>query len=429
MEIIEVAKALKKKTGKVRMRGWVKRKREIADKVFIVLRDASGEIQGVVEKAKVKPADFEAAMKIYNESSLYLEGSLKKDVRAPNGVELKVTKVEPIWIGEPFPIQKDLSEEFLRDVRHLWIRSTKLSKAMRMKASVLKFFREFHEKEGYTEIFNPSFVSGAVEGGSTLFEVPYFDKKVYLTQSGQFYNEAYIFAFEKIYTASPSYRAEKSRTRRHLTEFLHAEMEAAWMQLPDLTKFCENMISHIVKRCLEEHSEDLEFLGRNPKELKAVKPPFDRYKYREVLEVAKKKFPELKFGSDLGEAEEREITKDFKKPIIVTHYPAMLKPFYHRPDPDDQSVVLCMDMLAPEGYGEIIGGGERCWQVDELLGRMKAERIDPVPYQWYVDLRKYGSVPHAGFGLGIERLTTWICKLPHIFDVIGFPRTMDRIHP
>jgi asparaginyl-tRNA synthetase len=430
MAFTSIKKVLEKKSGNVDLRGWIKRKREISGNIFFILRDASGVVQCVVEKAAVTPKIWQDAQKAMVESSIELKGALKADDRAPGGVELRIKGLKVVSFSEDFPIGRDLSEEFLLDVRHLWLRSQKLGAAMKVKSSAMRYLRDFMVEESYTEIQNPSFVSGAVEGGSTLFEVPYFGKKVFLSQSGQFYNEAYIYAFEKVYGFAPSFRAEKSRTRRHLTEYWHFEWETAWSDFKHLLDFEEKMLKYVCKRVLEDHQEELQSLGRNPKDLApVVKKKFPRHTYDEVLKMAQKKFPKIKWGSDLGEKEEREVTKDFNLPIIVTHYPTKFKPFYHRPDPDNPEVVLCADVLAPEGYGEIIGSGERCWTVEELTSRLKASGLKPELYQWYVDLRKYGSVPHTGGGLGLERTVAWLCKLPHIRDVIGFPRTMNRTQP
>ncbi len=430
MNFSSVESALNSKNGSVLIRGWIKRKREGKDNLFIILRDASNEIQCVASKGSVSEKEFADLQKANIEASLYVEGELKKDERAPQGVELVLKKIQVIDFGQEFPIQKDLSEDFLLDVRHLWLRSTRMNKALKAKAFLFQAFRNFMEKQGYVEVHCPSFVSGAVEGGSTLFEVPYFGKKVYLTQSSQFYLEAFITSLEKVYTIAPSFRAEPSRTRRHVTEFQHAEWETAWDGLPELLNFHEKLLKSVCQEMLENAQDLMKFFGRNSKVIeRVVEEKFERFKYDEVFEIAQKKFSELKWGDDLGEKEEREITKDFEVPIMVTHYPATLKPFYHRPDPENSKVVLCCDVLAPEGYGEIIGSGERCKSMDELLSRMKAENLKPDAYGWYMDLRKYGSVPHSGAGLGLERLLTWIMGLEHIRDVIAFPRTMNRFYP
>lgn len=423
--------AIEKKKGKFLLRGWIKRKRAMKDNIFIILRDSSNTLQCVISKSKVSDLEWENAEKALIESSISIFGNLKKDERAPNGVEMQAEKFEVVSFADDFPIQKDLSESFLLDVRHLWLRSSKMVNAMKMRSTLFHSFHEFMRQHGYYEIHNPSFVSGAVEGGATLFEVPYFGDKVYLTQSGQFYNEAYITALEKVYTIAPSFRAEKSRTRRHVTEYWHAEWETAWQNLEGLMDFTEDLVKNLCKSVLEKHEDELKFFKRKPEVLeKVVKAKkFERFTYDEIFDIARKKFTYLKWGDDLGEKEEREITKDYDVPIFITHFPAKLKPFYHRPDPENPDVVLCCDLLAPEGYGEIVGAGERCWDLNELERRLIAEGLKPETYEWYFDLRRYGSVPHSGAGLGMARTLTWIANLPHIRDAIGFPRTMNRFYP
>ena len=431
MEFASIQEVLSKGQGAFNIRGWIKRKREQKNNIFLIVRDGTNFIQCVLEKEKVSEKEFSDAQKANIESSIELQGIASKDERAPNGVEIKASKFNVVSFGEEFPIQKDFSETFLLDVRHLWLRSEKMTRSMKVKSSLFKAYHDFFRGEGYIETQGPSFVSGAVEGGSTLFEVPYFGNKVYLSQSAQFYNEVYIFALEKIYTLAPSFRAEKSRTRRHVTEFWHAEWETAWQDLHGLMEQEERMIKSICSDLLEKHIDDMKYFNSDPKKIEAViDTKFEKFTYDQVFEVAQKKFPELKWGDDLEEHHEREITKDFEVPIFVHNYPAKLKPFYHRPDPKDKGrTVLCVDMLAPEGYGEIIGSGERCFELNELIQRMKAEKLDTAAYQWYIDLRKYGSVPHAGGGLGLERLMTWIFNLEHIRDAIGFPRTINRYYP
>src|SRR3989344_1166297 len=431
MEFASIQEVLSKGQGAFNIRGWIKRKREQKNNIFLIVRDGTNFIQCVLEKEKVSEKEFSDAQKANIESSIELQGIASKDERAPNGVEIKAGKFNVVSFGEEFPIQKDFSETFLLDVRHLWLRSEKMTRSMKVKSSLFKAYHDFFRGEGYIETQGPSFVSGAVEGGSTLFEVPYFGNKVYLSQSAQFYNEVYIFALEKIYTLAPSFRAEKSRTRRHVTEFWHAEWETAWQDLHGLMEQEERMIKSICSDLLEKHIDDMKYFNRDPKKIEAViDTKFEKFTYDQVFEVAQKKFPELKWGDDLEEHHEREITKDLEVPIFVHNYPAKLKPFYHRPDPKDKGrTVLCVDMLAPEGYGEIIGSGERCFELNELIQRMKAEKLDTAAYQWYIDLRKYGSVPHAGGGLGLERLMTWIFNLEHIRDAIGFPRTINRYYP
>lgn len=429
MHFSSIQNAIAKGSGEFHLRGWVYRKRQISGKIFLVLRDATEILQCVVDREKAPAGVWKAAEEISMESSFTVFGSLREDKRAPNGFELEVKGLEIVHLSQKFPIAKDLSEEFIMDIRHLWLRSQEMNKVLRVKASLLKILREFFEKEGFVELQAPSFVSGSVEGGATLFEVPYFGKKVYLTQSGQFYNEAMITALEKVYIMQPSFRAEKSKTRRHVTEFLHLEAEAAWLGLEEIIGLEERMIEYSIQKLLEKHKKEIIALGRKVEDLEKVTAPFKRLRYDEALEIARKKFKNLRYGADFGEKEEREITRDFDKPIVVTHYPRSLKPFYHRPDPSNPEVVLCNDILAPEGYGEIIGSGERIFDENELVQRIKEDKMDPKNYEWYIDLRRYGSVPHSGFGFGVERFLTWVCKLEHIKQAIPFPRTMNRFYP
>ncbi len=419
-----------RKPAEARLRGWIKRKRELKNKLFFLFRDETGELQGVVDRDTTPKELAKVAEELTVESSLEYAGKIRPDTRAPGGLELDLSSLKPVHLAEEFPINRDLSTEFLLDVRHLWVRSAAIRDALKVRQTVFEAFRDFHKKKFCTEVQCPMFVSGAVEGGATLFEVPYFGKKVFLTQSSQFYLEVMIYSMGGVYTIAPSFRAEESKTSRHLTEFWHAEGEYPWMEFSELLDFLEEMVQYMVSEVLKNNEKELKALGRNPDDLRpSAEEKFERMRYRDVLDKARKKFSFLKFGSDLGEKEEREITRELKKPTLVTHYPASLKPFYHRPNPEDEEEVLCVDVLAPEGYGEIIGGGERCWKKEELLERMKEQAIDPKPYQWYIDLRRFGSVPHSGFGMGLDRMTSWLCKAQHIRDVIPFPRTMNRYYP
>ncbi|MCW1296684.1 MAG: asparagine--tRNA ligase [Candidatus Parvarchaeota archaeon] len=410
----------------IKLRGWVYRKRELKDIVFLIIRDSSNIIQCIVKKEN---EDFEKARKITTESSLEILGVLKEDKRAPNGYEIEVKKLNVYNIAERFPITKDQSKEFLLDVRHLWIRSRKMNSVLKVRSTVFSAIREFFTKNGYYEVQAPSFTKAACEGGATLFEVKYFDEKVYLTQSWQLYAEAMIFSLEKIFCIAPSFRAEKSRTRRHLTEFWHAECEEAWKGNDEIMETEEKLICYLIKRVIEERKKELEFLKRDVTFLEKIKPPFPRIRYEEAIDIANKNGLNLNYKSDLGADEERVISNQFSTPFFIHHYPKELKAFYHRPDPKDPEHILCNDLLAPEGYGEIIGGGERIWEKEVLIQRIKEQGLNPKDYEWYIDLRRYGSIPHAGFGLGIERFVTWICKLPHIMDSIPFPRTINRFYP
>ena len=418
-----------KHTGeRVKVRGWIYRTRGTKKLRFIVLRNVTGIIQVTVVKGEVPDEDFRDADKALVESSLWVEGVVRKDERAPGGYEILAERVHIIHFAEVFPITKDKSDEFLMEVRHLWLRSRQMTETLKVRSEVFKLFREFFLERGFYEAHSPIFVTGACEGGSTLFPVKYFGKEVYLTQSWQLYAEAMIYSLERIFTVAPSFRAEKSRTRRHLTEFWHGEVEAAWMGNEEMMKLEEEMMEYILRGVLRRRRDELEFLGRDPKRLEEISPPFERVPYRKVLEILQEKGFEMKWGDDLGYEEEKALTEDFTQPFFITQFPRN-KGFYHRPDPENPEVLLCHDMLAPEGYGEIIGGGERIWEKDVLIERIREFGLDPENYEWYIDLRRYGSVPHSGFGLGMDRFVTWLADLKHIKYAIPFPRTIRRVTP
>ena len=409
----------------VKLRGWVYRLRRIKDKVFIVLRDSTGIIQVVADKGVIE--DYRG---LGIEASILVEGTIRRDERAPGGFEIAASKVTVVGPSKEFPISRDFSREFLLDVRHLWVRSTKMTAMMKLRSEVFRFIREFFHSRGFYEVQAPMFITAAVEGGATLFEVPYFDRgKVYLTQSSQFYLEALIFSLEKVYTVAPSFRAEKSRTRRHLTEFWHVEAEEAWIHLDELLRLEEELVSYVVKSVLENCSRELKVLGRNTKPLEEVSPPFPRISYDEAIEMLRSKGFQVSWGDDLGADEERALTKEFSKPVFIVGFPTKCKAFYHRSNPRRPEVTLAADLLAPEGYGEIIGGGERIFSEKELIEKIRDFGLRPEDYEWYIDLRRYGSVPHSGFGLGADRLVMWIGGLDHIMDAIPFPRTIRRTYP
>ena len=425
---ISVAEALRS-SGIVTVRGWVYRKRELKDKIFIVLRDSTGIIQLVFSKGTDA---FDVAQKLNIESSLVATGAIKEEPRAPGGKELHVQSVDWYYVGNPYPINEDAAQadsEYLLDVRHLWLRSRKMQAVMKIRHTIFGAIHEYFRSRGYYEVQGPMFITAAVEGGATLFKVPYFDDYVYLTQSSQFYLEAFIFSLEKVYTIAPSFRAEPSRTRRHLTEFWHAEAEMAWYHLDDLMKVNEELISYIVSRVLDERAEELKLLGRKTEPLENVKPPFYRVSYDEAIEILKKKGVKIEWGDDLGADEERLLTLQFDKPIQLYGFPEKVKAFYHRNDPQRPEVTLSVDVLAPEGYGEIIGGGERIYDEAELISKIQRFGLNPKDYQWYIDLRRYGSVPHSGFGLGVDRVVMWIAGLDHIRDAVPFPRDIRRKYP
>jgi asparaginyl-tRNA synthetase len=415
----------------VTIRGWVYRKRELRDKIFLVIRDGSGIIQTVVDKSNQQVAGV--ASKLNIESSVVLTGTVRREPRAPGGSEIHVRSIDWYYVGEAFPINEDAAKadsEYLLDVRHLWIRSRRMWAVLRVRHTVFGAIHEFFRSRGYYEVQGPMFVSAAVEGGATLFPVKYFDREgVYLTQSSQFYLEVMIYALEKVYTIAPSFRAEPSRTRRHLTEFWHAEAEEAWLQFDGLLNLLEDLITHVVDKVLEERQDELKLLNRDVKVLENVKPPFYRVSYDEAIEILQGKGLKIKWGDDIGADEERVLTLQFDKPILLHHFPEQVKAFYHRNDPAKPETTLSVDVLAPEGYGEVIGGGERIYDYEELLSKIKRFGLRPEDYDWYLDLRRFGSVPHAGFGLGIDRLVMWICGLDHIRDAVPFPRDIRRIKP
>jgi len=429
IEFVKVASILKGgyEGEEVKLRGWVYRRRSHKDKVFILLRDSSGVIQLVVGS---QTPSYNEASKVSIEASIEAKGTVMSDERAPGGFEVHVDELRIVGNSRKFPITKDASYEYLLDVRHLWIRSRKLTSILKVRHEVFRALHEFFAKEGFYEVQCPMFITAAVEGGATLFPVKYVSgKTVYLTQSSQFYLEALIYSLEKVYTVAPSFRAEKSRTRRHLTEFWHAEAEVAWVGLNDVLKVEEELVSYIVSKVLERRHEELKILGRDLKPLESVNPPFYRISYDEALSILERKGFKLEWGEDLGADEERALTLEYDKPLFIYGFPEKCKAFYHKSDPRRPEVTLSADLLAPEGYGEIIGGGERISEERELVEKIKRFGLDPSDYEWYIDLRRYGSVPHAGFGLGVDRLVMWICGLNSITDAIPFPRTIRRVYP
>ncbi|MBT4022746.1 asparagine--tRNA ligase [archaeon] len=437
-DYISVQEAIDKGQGQVDLRGWVYRIRNSNKFVFIVLRDESEIIQCIIKKEE-NPKLYEEAIKLTMESSLKLSGVIKKDERAPTGFEVSVNDLEIVQISEPFPITKDQSTEYLLDQRHLWIRSRKMTAMLKIRHTVIGAIHEFFRKRGFYEFEAPIFQPNACEGGSTLFDVKYFNDVVYLAQSWQLYAEAAVFSLGKIYNMSPTFRSEKSKTSRHLAEFWMAEMEAAWMGLDEVTQVAKDEIKFIVKRVLEDNKKDLEILGRDIEKLKpTVEKDIPTVSYTEVLKLLKeKKGMDIEWGKDLRTIEEEKVMELFDTPIVVVDYPKEIMAFYKErkklnskeekelPGP----VALCFDMLAPEAMGEIIGGSQRDTDIKELEKYLKKEGEDPKMYDWYLDLRKYGSVPHSGYGVGVERVVRWICGLENIKDAIPFPRTMMRKRP
>ena len=413
----------------VKLKGWVYRKRVVGGKVFIVLRDSSGIIQCVVDRGKVDDVTWKNAEKITRESSCIVEGVVRKEPRAPTGYEVHVSKLEIVGLSDWFPIRGGEGVDYLLDNRHLWIRSRKIQAIMKIKHTVLQAGREYFNRNGWWEVTPPIITGSACESGATQFEINYFGQKAYLSQSAQLYLEALIYTLDKVWSLTPSFRAEKSRTRRHLAEYWHLEAEAAWYDMEDMMKVTEELVDYIVRKVLDERLEELEFLGRRPDTLENMKPPYPRIRYDEAIEILQKKGVDVKWGEDLGADEERVLTQDFDRPFFITHFPRQIKAFYMKLDSKDPKYVLGFDLLAPEGYGEIVGGSVREDDYETLLKRILEFGLNPEEYRWYLDLRKYGSVPHSGFGLGVERTVMWIAGLDHIRDAIPFPRFRERLRP
>jgi asparaginyl-tRNA synthetase len=411
------------------VQGWIYRTRSSGAIVFAVVRDSTGIIQVTVKKGNLPEGEFEAAKSAPVESSVIVIGKVFEDKRAPGGFELKASSFKLVGGAEPFPITEYQSEELLLDNRHLWIRSREQTAVMKVKASVLEGARLWLKANDFTEVTPPILTQNACEGGVTLFKLKYFDREAYLSQSAQMYLEALIFSLDRVYSLTPSFRAEKSRTTRHLTEYWHLELEEAWTDNDGNMEIQENLVTAMVEQVLKDRQAELRLLGRDPADLKEVRPPFKRVRYSQAIEAVKAKGFDLSFGSDMGAAEERAFTAEEKVPIFVTNFPKAIKAFYMKEDPTDPATMKCADLLAPEGYGEIIGGSERETDVELLMSRLKAQEIPLEAYQWYLDLRRFGSVPHSGFGLGIERVLRWICKLEHIRDAVPFPRTVARCYP
>ncbi len=415
------------------IQGWLYNLRESGKLLFPLFRDGTGVIQGVVVKAAVPPEVFERVKGLTQESSVRVTGKPRADQRAPGGFELDVSEVEVIQRvppEHPYPITpKEHGVEFLMDHRHLWLRSARQRAILGVRHEIIKATRDFFDNRGFTLVDTPIFTPAACEGTTTLFEVGYFDEKAYLTQSGQLYNEAAAMAVGKTYCFGPTFRAEKSKTRRHLTEFWMVEPEVAFAHLDDVCKLAEELVASIVEKVLEKRRPELKVLERDVAKLESVKVPFARLRYDDAVKILQEKGSEIQWGGDFGATDETILSEQFDRPVLVTHYPAQVKAFYMATDPERPELALCVDMLAPEGYGEIVGGGERLADYDELLRRVHHEGLPQESFEWYLDLRRYGNVPHAGFGMGIERAVAWICGLDHVRETIPFPRMLYRLKP
>lgn len=423
----------------VTIRGWLYNLRESGKLLFPIFRDGSGLIQGVIAKNAVSPEIFETVKGLTQESSVIVEGKVRADKRAPGGYELDVSNVQVLQRvseSDPYPITpKEHGVDFLMEHRHLWIRSPRQAAILRVRAEIIKAARDFFDERGFTLTDPPILTPAACEGTTTLFPVDYFEEQAYLTQSGQLYIEATAMALGKVYSFGPTFRAEKSKTRRHLTEFWMVEPEVAYATLDDLMDLAENLISFLVKRCLERRRVDLQTIGRDIAKLENIQPPFPRISYDEAIKRLQEGHAQgalenrFEWGGDLGSPDETYLSSQFDKPVMVHRYPATVKAFYMEPDPQRPELALCVDVLAPEGYGEIIGGSQRMASHDLLLQRIREHNLPESAFKWYLDLRKFGSVPHGGFGMGIERAVAWICGLEHVRETIPFPRMLHRLYP
>ena len=433
MTVINIEQAGKYDGQEVTIRGWLYNLRESGKLLFPIFRDGTGIIQGVCA-LKENPEAFEALKGLRQESSVIVTGKIRGEKRAPGGYEMGVSKiqiVQRVSEGTPFPIQlKEHGVDFLLDHRHLWMRTPRQAAILRIRAEAIRAARNYMDSQGYTLTDAPIFTPADCEGTSTLFEVNYIDdEKAYLTQSGQLYIEATAMALGKVYTFGPTFRAEKSKTRRHLTEFWMLEPEAAYVELDEAMVLAEGLVSAIVQSVLKNKPRELETLKRDTAKLQNVKPPFPRISYEDAIKVLQKHGNPAKFGDDIGGDEETIISNEFDRPVMVHRYPTSIKAFYMQPDAARPDLALAFDMLAPEGYGEIIGGSQRIHDYDLLVKRLREHNLPEESFQWYLDLRRYGSVPHSGFGMGLERTVAWICGAEHIREVIPFPRMLYRVYP
>ncbi len=414
----------------VLLKGWLYNKRSSGKLHFLQVRDGTGVIQCVVFKGDVSPEVFESADKVSQESAIEVRGVVKKDERSPLGYELSLSDLMVVHEAHEYPIgPKEHGVAFLMDHRHLWLRSSRQHAVLRIRHEVIRAVRDFFDERGFTLLDAPIFTPNACEGTTNLFSTEYFDTRAYLTQSGQLYNEAGAMAFGKVYCFGPTFRAEKSKTRRHLTEFWMVEPEMAYCDLNQDMDLAEEFMEYLVQRVLQNRRQELKMIERNIETLEKVKRPFPRITYSEAIEILQRKGNDTPWGEDFGGDEETIISSEFDRPVMIHRYPSECKAFYMKSDPENPKLALCVDMLAPEGYGEIIGGGEREDNYTLLKEKIEKHGLSSDVFEWYLDLRRYGSVPHAGFGLGIERAVAWICGLKHVRETIPFPRMMERITP
>jgi asparaginyl-tRNA synthetase len=431
---ITIAEAAQHVDRTVSIPGWLYNLRKSGKIVFPILRDGTGLMQCVAVKSNLPEEVFESLKHLTQESSLIVTGKLRAEARAPGGYEMDVESVEilqKVSEADPYPITpKEHGVEFLMDHRHLWLRSQRQHAIIRVRHEIIKATRDYFDNHGFTLVDTPIFTPAACEGTTTLFEVNYFDdEKAYLTQSGQLYNEANAMAFGKVYCFGPTFRAEKSKTRRHLTEFWMVEPEMAFADLEEIKRVAEEFVVYIVGRVLDKRREELKVLERDTAKLELVRSPFVRMSYDDAVKNLQANGSEIRWGSDFGGGDETILTQQFDRPMLVDRFPSEIKAFYMAPDPDRPEVALGVDVLAPEGYGEIIGGGQRIHDPELLLRRIEEHKLPKEAFDWYLDLRKYGTVPHGGFGMGIERAVAWICGLEHIRETIAFPRMLYRLRP
>jgi asparaginyl-tRNA synthetase len=415
----------------VAVRGWLTHHRDKKKLQFLVIRDGTGVVQAVAFQDDLPPEAWARIADLTQESSVIVTGVVRKDDRAPGGYELSVRDLDVFQVADSsFPIApKEHGVGFLMEHRHLWLRSNKQRAVLRVRAEVIKAVRDYLDNHGYVLVDTPILTPAACEGTSTLFETDYFGTPAYLAQSGQLYNEANIAAFGKVYCFGPTFRAEKSKTRRHLMEFWMVEPEAAWMELPGLIELEEGFVSYIVQTVLENRAEDLKVLERDLSRLENIQPPFPRITYDRAIEILQENGLDVQWGDDFGGDEETVLASQYDRPLFITHYPTHAKAFYMQPDPQRPELVLCADLIAPEGYGEICGGSQRIHDLALLEKRIEEHDLPREAFEWYLDLRKYGTTPHSGFGMGVERVVAWLCGVPHLRETIPYPRMLDKIYP
>lgn len=430
MEYIYLDEISKYEGQEVQIKGWLYNKRSSGKIYFLLIRDGTGTIQSVAAKGEMPDSEFKVCDEVTQESSIIVSGIVRKDARAPGGYELTLKHIEIVQVSKPYPITpKEHGIGFLMDNRHLWIRSRKQHAILEIRAEVINALRDFFNNEGFVLVDAPILTPSSCEGTTTLFETDYFGRKAYLTQSGQLYNEATCMAFGKVYCFGPAFRAEKSKTRRHIIEFWQIEPEIAYADLNKVIEYAERAIVYTVERVLENCKNELSIIERDTKLLENIKSPFPRKTYSEAVQILKDQGETFEWGEDFGAPQETVISNLFNKPVHITHFPSKVKPFYMKKAPENDKLALGVDVLAPEGYGEIVGGGQREENFEVLEKRLEQDNLPKETFQWYLDLRKFGSVPHGGFGLGIERTVTWLCGIHHIRESIPFPRLLDRIYP